>query len=166
MNNFPLVIRSSVWTGVEKYVRESVVPVQALVVVVVRIGDPKSIRRVSKLLRFGSGIATNEVEVVTGTIGRRVSVAVIVKTTLVFRIVELSSDIGELDVRVGGRGVLLDDRSGLLVRVLLRTQILLRVHVPQGKECTIGDFCSETGSITGHEELACAQESETLRQRG
>ena len=44
------MISGSLRTGVEEYVGEGVVPVQALVEEVVRIDDPEVLRRVSELL--------------------------------------------------------------------------------------------------------------------
>ena len=56
----------------------------------------------------------------------------IVETELAARVDDLSRrGIGELDVRVGGRGVLLDGQTGALARVLSRTQKHVRVDVPQ-----------------------------------
>ena len=74
--------------------------------------------------------------------------------------------VGELDVRVGGRGVLLDGQTGALARVLSRTQIHLRVDVPQGEELAVVDAVREAGSCARHGELACAQESEPLSPKG
>ena len=64
----------------------------------------------------------------------------VVETELTAGVDDLSRrGIGELDIRVGGRGVLLDGRSGLQVRVLSRTQKHLRVDVPQGEELSVVD---------------------------